>query len=427
MKFGCFVELQHPRPWDPGSEHKLIHESLEQIVLADRLGLDCVWEVEHHFLEEYSHSSSPEVFLAAAAARTKNIRIGHGIRLLPVGYNVPARVAEQIGMLDLVSNGRVEFGTGESGARMELEGYGIDPTLKREQWQEAIEQIANMLAMDPYPGFRGKYLNMPARNVLPKPLQRPHPPMWVACSNKETIHLAARLGLGALSFTFLDPMEAKKWVDEYYEIFRNECVPIGHTVNPNILLVTGFGVHQQADVAIERFLDGIRFFQFALNHYYRSGEHKPGRTDLWAQYMSKRAELLKADLDPVLMRNVANSRGAIGSVEQVRDRIRQFADIGVDQLVFMQQVGKNKHEHICESLELFAREIMPEFHDGEEERQRRKMEELAPFIEKAFERKKDKRPLWMPDEQVPVVETIDYVRKYNPNTAVLGTKSTAAL
>jgi alkanesulfonate monooxygenase SsuD/methylene tetrahydromethanopterin reductase-like flavin-dependent oxidoreductase (luciferase family) len=421
MKFGIFAELEHPRPWAPDGEAILFENTLQQIELADRLGIDYVWEVEHHFMEEYSHSTAPEVFLAAASQRTKNIRLGHGVRLLPRGYSHPARIAEAVATLDVLSGGRVEFGTGESGSRIELEGYGVDPTTKRESWTESIEQIANMLAMDPYPGFEGQFFSMPARNVLPKPLQKPHPPLWVACSNKKTIHLAARLGLGAASFTFLDPADAKQWIDEYYEIFKNECVPIGHTVNPNILLVSGFGVHQQADVAMDRFLDGIRFFQYTLNHYYRTGEHKPGRTDLWADYQSKRAELLKDDLDPILMRNVVNSRGAIGSVDQVREHIRKFHATGVDQLVLLQQGGKNRHEHICESMELFAREIMPEFHAEEEERQKKKAEELAPYIEAAFKRKKDQRPLRMNDDEIPAYPAVDYVRKYDPKTATLGT------
>ncbi|NWK97408.1 LLM class flavin-dependent oxidoreductase [Sphingobium lactosutens] len=421
MKFGIFAELEHPRPWVEGGEQKLFEETLQQIELADRLGIDHVWAVEHHFMEEYSHSTAPEVFLAAAAARTKRIRIGHGVRQLPIGFSHPARIAEAANTLDIISGGRLEFGTGESGSRIELEGYGVDPDTKRESWTESMEQIANMMAMDPYPGYEGKFFSMPARNVLPKPVQKPHPPLWVACSNKKTIHLAARLGLGAMSFTFLDPADAKQWIDEYYEILKTECVPIGHTVNPNVLLVTGFGVHQQQNVAMDRFLDGIRFFQFALNHYYRLGDHKPGRSDIWADYQSKRDELLKADLDPLLMRNVANSRGAIGSVDQVREHIRKFQATGVDQLVLLQQGGKNKHEHICESMELFAKEIMPEFHEGEEERQRKKMEELAPYIEKAFERKKDRRPLRLPDEDIPIFPAVDYVRGFDRSKAYLGT------
>src|SRR5437773_7705404 len=155
MRFGLFYEHQLPRPHADGAEEQLLNDALEQIELADRLGWHSVWEVEHHFLEEYSHSSAPEVFLAAASQRTKQIRLGHGIVQLPPGYNHPARVAERVATLDLVSNGRVEFGTGESASRLELEGFGIQPTDKRAMWLEAIEQIALMMSQSPYPGYTG--------------------------------------------------------------------------------------------------------------------------------------------------------------------------------------------------------------------------------------------------------------------------------
>ena len=155
MKFGIFYEHQLPRPWRDGAEQKLFNEALDQVELADRLGIDFAWEVEHHFLEEYSHSSAPEVFLAACSQRTSNIRLGHGIRQVIPQYNHPARTAEVIATLDLVSNGRVEFGTGESSAELELGGFRIPVEKKREIYLEAVEQICNMLAMDPYPATRG--------------------------------------------------------------------------------------------------------------------------------------------------------------------------------------------------------------------------------------------------------------------------------
>ncbi|MEE8337002.1 MAG: LLM class flavin-dependent oxidoreductase, partial [Dehalococcoidia bacterium] len=215
MKFGVFYEHQLPRPWEEGRELQLFQDALSQVELADKLGIDYAWEVEHHFLEEYSHSSAPEVFLAAASQRTERIRLGHGIVLMPPGYNAPARIAERIATLDLVSNGRVDFGTGESASRMELEGFGIEQDQRRAMWLETVEQVANMLAMDPYPGFEGEFFSMPSRNVVPKTVQKPHPPMWMACSNHEQIKLAARLGLGALGFALVDPATAKGWIDEY--------------------------------------------------------------------------------------------------------------------------------------------------------------------------------------------------------------------
>src|ERR1700732_4194532 len=389
MKFGIFYEHQLPRPWGPKSEYQLLQDSLTQIELADRLGYDYAWEVEHHFLEEYSHSSAPEVFLAACSQRTKQIRLGHGIVLMPPGYNHPARVAERVAALDLVSNGRVEFGTGESSSIMELGGFRVSPDEKRAMWTETVEQCLDMMVMNPYPGFDGEYFSMPCRNVVPKPLQKPHPPVWVACSNRETIKLAARCGIGALTFAFVDPTEAKQWVDDYYRIFREECVPIGHAVNPNIAMVTGFSVHADGAEARRRGEDGFRFFGYALAHHYIFGEHKPGRTDIWANFEKARHALPPAGADH-----------GIGTPEQLRTHLRHFEESGVDQTVFIQQGGRNKHQHICEALELFASDVMPEFRQREITREKRKQEELAPYIEKAMARKQMTKP--MRDEEIPV-------------------------
>jgi alkanesulfonate monooxygenase SsuD/methylene tetrahydromethanopterin reductase-like flavin-dependent oxidoreductase (luciferase family) len=377
MQFGIFYEHQLPRPWDDGSESRLYQEALEQVELADRLGIDFAWEVEHHFLEEYSHSSAPEVFLAAASQRSKRIRLGHGIVLCPPGYNHPARVAERIATLDLVSNGRVEFGTGESASRLELEGFGIEPTQKREMWLEAIEQIALMMSQSPYLGFAGKHFSMPARNVVPKPLQKPHPPMWVACSTRQTIHLAAKLGLGALTFAFVDPAEATHWVNDYYQTFKTECVPIGQSVNPNIAMVTGFMCHENEEEAVKRGLPGFQFFGYALAHYYLFGTHVPGRTSVFESFQQNAALIPQPP-----------NRGGIGTPEQVHDHLKEFEATGVDQVVFIQQGGNNRHEDICASLNLFAKTVLPEFKARESVRQRRKAEELAPYVEQALARKK---------------------------------------
>ncbi|HET7340170.1 MAG TPA: LLM class flavin-dependent oxidoreductase [Methylomirabilota bacterium] len=380
MKFGIFYEHQLPRPWAEGAEHKLFQDALAQVELGDRLGIDYAWEVEHHFLEEYSHSSAPEVFLAAASQRTRRIRLGHGIVLMPPAYNHPARVAERIATLDLVSDGRVEWGTGESASRAELEGFTIPPAERRAMWRETVEQVANMLVMDPYPGFHGKYFSMPVRNVVPKPVQKPHPPLWVACSNRETIHLAAQLGIGALTFAFIDPEEARHWVADYYDTFKRECVPIGHAVNPNIAMVTGFSCHRDAVEAQRRGSDGFRFFQFALAHHYVFGKHMPGRTNIWNAFVKVRDQLGTEVL--------GGGAGCIGTPDELRRSLRIFQDCGVDQTIFIQQGGKNRHEHICESLELFASAVMPEFKEREDERVKKKTEELAPYVEAALARKK---------------------------------------
>ena len=403
MKFGIFYEHQLPRPWGADDEHKLLKDALDQVELADRLGLDYVWEVEHHFLEEYSHSSAPEVFLAACSQRTSRIRLGHGIVQLPLEFNHTARVAERIGTLDLVSDGRVDFGTGEASSEAELGGFMIDRATKRDQWTEALDAVTRMFVEEPFAGFDGRFLKMPPRNVVPKPLQKPHPPLWVACSRRETIHLAATKGIGALSFSFIEPSEAKAWVDDYYATLASEaCVPGGFAVNPNVAVVLPMMCHADEETAIERGLDGGHFFGYSLGHYYLFGTHKPGKTDVWQEFQERRSLLgfdrnVAAQTGQVLgaqlfEQGLGSLRGAIGTPQQVRELLKGYEAAGVDQVIFVSQAGKNRHEDICESLELFAAEVMPEFHENEAVREKAKLERLAPAIESALSRRSPARP-----------------------------------
>jgi alkanesulfonate monooxygenase SsuD/methylene tetrahydromethanopterin reductase-like flavin-dependent oxidoreductase (luciferase family) len=404
LKFGIFYEHQLPRPWEADDEHRLLKDALEQVELADKLGIDYVWEVEHHFLEEYSHSSAPEVFLAAASQRTNRIRLGHGIVQLPLGFNHTARVAERIATLDLVSDGRVEFGTGEASSEAELGGFEIDRATKRAQWEEALDAVTRMFVEEPFAGYDGDFLTMPPRNVVPKPFQKPHPPLWVACSRRETIHLAATKGIGALAFSFIEPAEAKAWVDDYYATLASEaCVPGGFAVNPNIAIVMPLLCHDDEETAIERGLDGAHFFGYSLAHYYVFGTHVPGGTNVWEEFQQRRSQFgfdrgiaaqtgvaLGAQL---LEQGLGSLRGAIGTPDQIRDLLRGYADAGVDQVIFVSQTGRNRHDHICESLDLFAREVMPEFHDGEETREKAKLERLAPAMEAALARRSGPREM----------------------------------
>jgi alkanesulfonate monooxygenase SsuD/methylene tetrahydromethanopterin reductase-like flavin-dependent oxidoreductase (luciferase family)/putative sterol carrier protein len=402
MRFGIFYEHQIPRPWGDDGEQRLIREALEQIELADRVGLHSAWEVEHHFLEEYSHSSASGVFLGAASQRTQRIRLGLGILPLPLGYQHPARVAETAAMLDLVSGGRVELGTGETSSGAELEGFGVDRETKREQWEELLPVVARMMVEEPFAGADGRFLTMPPRNVVPKPVQKPHPPLWVACSRRETIRLAAEKGIGALSFSFVEPEEAKAWVDEYHAIVASErCVPGGFAVNPQVACVLPMMCAPDEAQAIDRGIDGAHFFGYSLAHYYVFGDHRPGRTNIYEEFLARREDvgfarsIITADAAPlgvrVLQQGLGSLRGAIGSPEQVRDLCRRYEAAGVDQLIFVMQAGRNRHEHICESIELFASEVMPEFARRADEVDARRAERFAPAIEAALARREPPR------------------------------------
>ena len=413
MKFGLFYEHQLPRPWGADDEHQLLKDALDQVELADRIGFDHVWEVEHHFLEEYSHSSAPEVFLAAASQRTRRIRLGHGIVQLPQGFNHSARVAERIATLDLVSDGRVDFGTGESSSEAELGGFAVDRDTKRENWEEALDAVTRMFVEEPFAGYDGRFLQMPPRNVVPKPLQKPHPPVWVACSRKETIHLAAEKGIGALSFSFINPEEAEAWVSDYYSTLQSEqCVPAGFAVNPNLAIVLPFMCHEDEATAVERGLDGGHFFGFSLLHYYAFGDHHPGRTDIWAEFQEKRSlfgfdrtiaagpvEHLGATIE---QNGIGSLRGAVGTPDQVRTLLRAYEEVGVDQVIFVAQAGRNRHEHICEALELFGSEVLPEFAERADAAEKEKLERLAPAMAAALARREPARVV-DPDYSFPAV------------------------
>ncbi|MSO91749.1 MAG: LLM class flavin-dependent oxidoreductase [Acetobacteraceae bacterium] len=362
MKFGIFYEMQLPRPWGVDDERQLYQNALSQVELADKLGYDYAWQVEHHFLEEYSHSPQPEVFLSAASQRTKNIRLGHGI--IQLTTNHPARVAEKVATLDLVSNGRVEFGMGEGASITELGPFDRQMEDKQAVWEDGVRCIMPMFTHEGWE-YDGPYFKFPLRNVLPKPVQKPHPPLWVACSQLETIEMAGRCGMGALGFQFLSAEMAHAWVHAYYNSFVKRQKKLAeYQANCNIAMVSYFMCAETDEEARKR-ADGVTFFQFSLAYYSGSRNREreaPGTVNLWDLYLQwKRDNPEKAQQ--------ALRGGLIGSPETIRRKLHRFKESRVDSIILLNQAGRNTHQHICESLELFAKEVMPEFHAMEHEHQ----------------------------------------------------------
>jgi alkanesulfonate monooxygenase SsuD/methylene tetrahydromethanopterin reductase-like flavin-dependent oxidoreductase (luciferase family) len=369
MKFGIFYEHQLPRPWTENAEYELLQNSLDEIELADRLGYDYAWEVEHHFLEEYSHSSAPEVFLAAASQRTKQIRLAHGI--IQLTTNHPARVAERVSTLDLISHGRVEFGIGEGSSITELHPFDRRFRDKRAVWEDAVRAIIPMFTSTAYE-YHGEYFDFPLRNVLPKPFQKPHPPLWVACSQIDTIEMAGRRGMGALGFQFVSAEAAEAWVNAYYNSYVKRLDKLAdYVTNPNIAVVSGFMCAETDDEAYRK-ADGWTFFQFALRYYATHPPVVPGSISLWDEYLEWR-ETPKG--------RAQRRTGLVGSPDTLREKLRKFEASNVDQVILLNQAGNNTHEDICSSLELFARDVMPEFQGREPEHQAWKRAVLAGEIE----------------------------------------------
>ena len=369
MKFGIFYEHQLPRPWRQDSEYRLLQESLDQIELADGLGYDYAWEVEHHFLEEYSHSSAPEVFLGAASQRTKRIRLGHGV--IQLTTNHPARVAERVATLDLLSKGRVEFGMGEAAGPIELHPFHVRVRDKRDVWEEAVRAIIPMFTHEAWE-WHGEHFDLPPRNVLPKPYQKPHPPLWVACSNIATIAKAGEWGLGALGFQFVSPDAARAWVNKYYiNLTQNLHKLTDYPTNANIAMVSGFMCAETDELAREQ-AAGWTFFIFCLSHYGRHGMLRPGEGSMWELYQGWRhSEQAQQALHS----------GLIGSPETLRRTLREFQAAHVDQVILLNQAGNASHQQICDSLSLFAREVMPEFQAAQPQQEQWKHEVLAGRID----------------------------------------------
>ncbi len=375
MKISLFYEFPLPRPWAPDDERTLFQDGMDEIEAADKAGFSTVWLTEHHFLEEYCHSTAPEIILAAASQRTKNIRLGFGIMHLLPSVNHAARAAERVATIDLLSNGRVEFGTGEGSSIGELGGFEVDPADKRAQWEESLEVAIRCMTEEPFTGFDGEYYKMPPRNVVPKPLQKPHPPVWVACTRPASVQMAAQKCIGALSFAYTGPGPLTERVNGYYKEFEESGVPVTPQINPNILAVGGdlsMMVAKSDEQAVERLGKGGGFFSFGIMHYYLTGQHTPGRTGVWKRYLEE------VDKDPTLA--YGPGRGAIGSPATVREFLRGYEESGVDELILL--LNPRCHEGTMESIELMGKQVLPEFIERDAKAVAYKAKRLEPTIER---------------------------------------------
>ncbi len=257
----------------------------------------------------------------------------------------------------------------------------------------------NLWGLRPSPGLGGAGFAIPGGKVTPRRVRKPPPPMWMACTNRDTIRVAAAHGLGALAFAFVDPDEARTWSAIYYDTIKSDaCVPLGHTVNANLATVSAFSIHADRAEAIRRGQEGFEFFFFAINALVAQ-DARPGRSQLWESFQKLRgnrtAELVARAND------VGYDGGGIGTPDDMRAHLRSQQAAGVDQVIFLQQAGHNRHDEILASLELFARDIAPEFQAEAAAREARKREELAPYVARALARKRWMAPL--AEQDIPVV------------------------
>jgi alkanesulfonate monooxygenase SsuD/methylene tetrahydromethanopterin reductase-like flavin-dependent oxidoreductase (luciferase family) len=355
MKFSIFFEMQISEPTRE-KEAQTFRDCLEQATFADKLGYHCVWEVEHHGLYEYSHSSAPEIFLSFVAARTEKIRIGHGVTLLPHRYNHPIRIAERVATLDILSGGRVNWGSGKSASLVEQQAFENDIGTLHDQWLEALEMIPRMWSADVF-SHEGRFFKVPPTQILPKPVQQPHPPMFAACTKPDSAAAVGRLGLGALNFAFGNDEYLTQKVIEYRAAVA-KAQPVGRKKTDWFACTPATLVLDDDRKACAYGIRGARFFGESLARYYLPGSRPTGKLDVPRDFISD------SDLeDAMAMRNQPGTPVAaiVGDAEAAKETVGRFADIGVDELILVMQMGTVPHELIMESLRTFAEKVMPHF------------------------------------------------------------------
>jgi len=350
-----------PKPWPKNSEAQLYKDSLEEAVLAESIGFEYYWQTEHHFFPEIGHSSSPELFLAALAQHTSTIRLGLGCVVLPCNH--PFRVVEYVSTLDILSGGRVEFGTGRGSSVYHTEAFGFDSAKSKEVWEESLEIICSMFVNDPFPGWKGTFYDLPQRDLVPKPIQRPHPPLWLAANQPDTFAKAAKMGMGVLAFSAMEPNQMIPAINAYKDAIP-ECEPIGGYPNHQVAAFSICNVDQNYGVGRDKACAAARWY-FGDNDVplqkLRFGSHE-------GKYYKEAAGGPKqGTLESILNRNneqlVKDGIVIGGDVDSACRSIERWMNLGVDQILLMIQAGTTTHDDTMRVLDLLGSKVLPRFKD----------------------------------------------------------------
>jgi alkanesulfonate monooxygenase SsuD/methylene tetrahydromethanopterin reductase-like flavin-dependent oxidoreductase (luciferase family) len=355
VKFSLLIEAQIASA-SAVSERQIFHDCVAQALLADELGYHAVWAVEHHGLLEYSHCSAPEVLLGFIAARTRRIRLGHAVTLTPFRYNHPIRVAERIATLDILSEGRVNWGSGKSASLVEQGAFEIERSELDEQWREAFEMIPRMWRSDVFE-YSGKYFNIPPTAIIPKPVQDPHPPLFVACSRPETVAKAGHLGAGSLNFTAGGDEHLITKIATYRAAIAASPMPARRITNRFCCTPAALVLDDDRS-ACEYGFRGARYFQEGLATYFFSPTRVTGTLEISRDRLSSQA--LSKAMDS---RNTTGSalNTIIGDPTAARESVSRFCEAGVDELILVMQMGTVPQEIVLQSLRVFAERVMPHF------------------------------------------------------------------
>ncbi len=363
MKFGLFYEMFVP-PEQMELEPTIIRNTVDQVVHADSLGWDYVWLTEHHFLKGFSHMSAPEIVFGAAAYQTEHIRFGFGLALTPPTYNHPARIAERVAMLDCLSNGRVDLGSGRSTTPEELYGFGLDPEESRAQWEEGLDAVVKLLAEE-NASFDGEFVKIPPRTVVPRPVQKPHPPLWVGGVGPGNAERAARKGLGMLFFAHQPDFEVLSASTEAYRANIGDAQsPYGVVNNQTAGFINGLCSHDRDAVrqlAVEKVVEHTYHGAEYMLDGWPGGEATPSYAHTTGGEVAMIRDAIKADRKMVEQTMLDGGFVMAGDPDDCAKVLDEFQKAGVDQVIIHMQMGNVPHERIMESIELIGTELIPKY------------------------------------------------------------------
>ena len=359
MEFGIFIQGYNPgyrREGDPEAEHKVFMNELAAVKAADEAGFKYVWVTEHHFLDEYSHLSANDVITGYLAHSTERIHIGSGIFNPLPSVNHPAKVAERAAMLDHLSNGRFEFGTGRGAGSHEILGFlpGMtDLTGTREIWEDVIGEFPKMWLQDTYEGYQGKFWELPPRKVLPKPYVAPHPPMWYAAGNTTSWEMAGRKGLGVLGFSVGSLVQVPPLRKAYKDAIAN-AEPVGAYVNDNIMVTTQLLCLEDGARVRSLASDlGMGYHRSLLLRYLDTFP-RPDGVPAWPAVLP---DPTPEQVDAA----IASGDTPYGTPDEVARAIERYEEAGVDQVVFGLLSSTMSRELAFETIETFGKYVLPQF------------------------------------------------------------------
>jgi alkanesulfonate monooxygenase SsuD/methylene tetrahydromethanopterin reductase-like flavin-dependent oxidoreductase (luciferase family) len=364
VKLDLLYEIDVPKPW-PGehpwgqrkAEQEAYAEAIEQIKLADTLGFHTVWHVEHHFREGRSHSPAPEVIIGALSQATKNLRLGFGVVLMPHQFCHPVHVAEKVATADVLSGGRIEWGTGRS-TPMEQTAFHVPVEESRAEWQEAIEATVQAWREE-YFEFHGKYLDFPRRMVTPKPVQVPHPPAWMAATSDGSAAVAGKLGMGLLSFSIMQPItKMAEHIRQYREGAKNPT-PLTEVTTNKVAAYTLVHCADSMDQAEANGIwDSVWWWYKNLAEFILEWE-MPHLSD---EEKERMFPLLKRQIEGKFDPKWFSEADMIivGDPETCVEKMVKYAELGVDQLICYVQFGYLSHESIMHTIELLGTKVIPE-------------------------------------------------------------------